>query len=170
MQFFTSQDINWWIWVVWIFCGLLWCFYQPFGLSFWRHPFTAEHPLQSNWWMLNIIKSDEETNLSTSWMAWVHYQQSFIFGVNYSFNDPKICQSMLSLLTWQCRSPDWRWWQANGPESFSKQRWARQRSADPELERRQNICKPLDLFSVCFQWTPVWCLMQTNKNVWISLH
>ncbi len=23
-------------------CGLLWCFYQ---LSFWRHPFTAEHPL-----------------------------------------------------------------------------------------------------------------------------
>ncbi len=26
-------------------CGLLWCFYQLFGLSFWRHPFTAEHPL-----------------------------------------------------------------------------------------------------------------------------
>ncbi len=23
-------------------CGLLWCFY---GLSFWRHPFTPEHPL-----------------------------------------------------------------------------------------------------------------------------
>ncbi len=22
--------------------GLLWCFYQLFGLSFWRHPFTAE--------------------------------------------------------------------------------------------------------------------------------
>ncbi len=25
--------------------GLLWCCYQLFGLSFWRHPFTAEHPL-----------------------------------------------------------------------------------------------------------------------------
>ncbi len=23
------------------YCGLLWCFYQLFGLSFWRHPFTA---------------------------------------------------------------------------------------------------------------------------------
>ncbi len=32
----------------WITCGLLWCFYQLFGLSFWRHPFTAEHPLLSN--------------------------------------------------------------------------------------------------------------------------
>ncbi len=30
-------------------CGLLWCFYQMFGLSFWRHPFTAEHPLLSKW-------------------------------------------------------------------------------------------------------------------------
>ncbi len=27
-------------------CGLLW-FYQLFGLSFWRHPFTAEDPLLS---------------------------------------------------------------------------------------------------------------------------
>ncbi len=32
-----------------ITCGLLWCFYQLFGLSFWRHPFTAEDPLLSKW-------------------------------------------------------------------------------------------------------------------------
>ncbi len=30
-------------------CGLLWCFYQLFGLSFWRHPFTSEYPLVSKW-------------------------------------------------------------------------------------------------------------------------
>ncbi len=30
-------------------CGLLWCFYQLFGFSFWRHPFTAEDPLVSKW-------------------------------------------------------------------------------------------------------------------------
>ncbi len=30
-------------------CGLLWCFYQLFGLSFWRHPFTAEDPLLRQW-------------------------------------------------------------------------------------------------------------------------
>ncbi len=35
--------------MVWITCGLLWCFYQLFGLSFWRHPFTAEHPLLRHW-------------------------------------------------------------------------------------------------------------------------
>ncbi len=45
MQLFTSQDIKCWTGVT---CGLLWCFYQ-FGLSFWRHPFTAEDPLVSKW-------------------------------------------------------------------------------------------------------------------------
>ncbi len=30
-------------------CGLLWCFYQLFGLSYWRHPFTAQDPLVSKW-------------------------------------------------------------------------------------------------------------------------
>ncbi len=45
----SSPDVNWWTGVVWITCGLLWCFYQLFGLSFWRHPFTAEHPLLRHW-------------------------------------------------------------------------------------------------------------------------
>ncbi len=49
MQIFTPQDVNWWTGVVWITWGLLWCFYQLFGLSFWRHPFTAEDPLVSKW-------------------------------------------------------------------------------------------------------------------------
>ncbi len=67
-QLFTSQDINWWTGVVWITCRLLWCFYQLFGLSFWRHPFTAEHPLVSKWYNTTSpqIYSDEKTNSSTS--------------------------------------------------------------------------------------------------------
>ena len=44
-QLLSSPDVNWWTGVLWITCGLLWCFYQLFGLSFWRHPFTAEDPL-----------------------------------------------------------------------------------------------------------------------------
>ncbi len=82
----ASQDINWWTGLVWIICGLLWCFYQLFGLSFWRHPFTAEDPLvnkRCNATFLQIC-SDEETNSSTSWMTWgrgwAHFQQMFIFG------------------------------------------------------------------------------------------
>ncbi len=38
-----------WTGVMWITCRLLWCFYQLFGLSSWRHPFTAEDPLVSKW-------------------------------------------------------------------------------------------------------------------------
>ncbi len=38
-------DINWWTGVVWIIV----MFHQMFGLSFWRHPFTAEHPLLRHW-------------------------------------------------------------------------------------------------------------------------
>ncbi len=65
-QLFTSQDVNWWTWR-----GFLWCFYQLFGLWFWRHPFTTEHPLVSKWWYItfNQICSDEE----------VHFQQIFLF-------------------------------------------------------------------------------------------
>ncbi len=63
---------------------LLWCFYQLFGLSFWRHPFTAEDPLVSKWCDAKFLQtcSDEETNSSTSWMPWrwVHFQQILIFG------------------------------------------------------------------------------------------
>ncbi len=83
-ELFTSQDVNWWTVVVWIICGLLWCFYQLFGLSFWRHPFTAEDLLLSKWCNAEFhqICSDEETNSSTSWMdwGWEYFQQFFIFG------------------------------------------------------------------------------------------
>ncbi len=58
VQLFASQDI------IWFACGLLWCFYQLFGLSFWRHPFTAEDPLVSKWCNAKFLQicSDEKTN------------------------------------------------------------------------------------------------------------
>ncbi len=42
--------------------GLLWCFYQLLGLSFWRHPFTAEDSLVSKWYNAKFLQicSDEE--------------------------------------------------------------------------------------------------------------
>ncbi len=49
-QLFTSQGVNWWT-------GLLQCFYQLFGLSFWRHPFTVEDPLVSKWCNAKSYKS-----------------------------------------------------------------------------------------------------------------
>ncbi len=55
-------------------CGLVvdYCDYQLFGLSFWRHPFTAQDPLMSKWCDTKCLQicSDEAPNSSTSWMAW----------------------------------------------------------------------------------------------------
>ncbi len=68
MQLFSSRDVNWWTGVVWITCGLLWCFYQLFGLSFWRHPFSAEHPLMSKWCNATFLQIWWRNN--ESWMAW----------------------------------------------------------------------------------------------------
>ncbi len=69
-QLFALQDVNWWTRVTLISCGLMWCFYQQFGFSFWRHPFTAE----DHWWESNDpflqICSNEETNSFKSWVAW----------------------------------------------------------------------------------------------------
>ncbi len=67
--------------MLWITCGLLWCFYQLFG-----HAFTAEWMRLSHWWanytMLNFSKSvaTKKTNSSTSWMAWgwVHFHRDGI--------------------------------------------------------------------------------------------
>ncbi len=70
MQLFTTQDVNlltdgleW--------CGLLWCFYQLFEISFWRHPFTAEDTLMSKWCNAKFLQmcSDAETNSSIYWMT-----------------------------------------------------------------------------------------------------
>ncbi len=65
-----------------ITCEILWCFYQLSGLSFWRYPFTAEHPLVSKWWNANFLLFHWKNKLiyCTSWMAWVNFQQIFIFG------------------------------------------------------------------------------------------
>ncbi len=87
MQLLSSQDVNWCTGVVWVACGLLWCFYQLFGL--WRHPFTTEDPLVSKWCNATFLQicSHEETKSSTSWMAWgwVNSQLFKIFWGNYSF-------------------------------------------------------------------------------------
>ncbi len=63
----------WWICFFWLlktltdgleWCGLLWCFYQLFGLSFWRHPFTAEDPLVSKCYIsLNLMKKQTHLHL-----------------------------------------------------------------------------------------------------------
>ncbi len=65
MQLFTSQDEEL------ESCGILWCFYQLFGLSFWRHPFTADDLLVSKWWNATFLQicSDKDFVL----FVWLSY-------------------------------------------------------------------------------------------------
>ncbi len=82
-QLFSSQDVKWWTGLVWITCGLLWCFYQLFGLSFWWHPFTAEDTLVIKWCNAEFLKicSNKDTKASRYWMAWGWVQQKWIMTV-----------------------------------------------------------------------------------------
>lgn len=81
---FVSQDINWWTGGMWITSGLLWCFYQLYGLPLQRHPLTAEDPLGEQlmqcliyqnlfWWRNKLIYIQMAS-------GWIHFQQFFIFG------------------------------------------------------------------------------------------
>ncbi len=77
---------------MWITCGLLCCFYQLFGLSFWRHPFPAGHPLVSTWCDGKFQSMMPEYEYVSS-MAWglVQCQQISIFWVNYFSKDGLSC-------------------------------------------------------------------------------
>ncbi len=60
-------------------CGLLWCFYQLFGLSFWRHPPIHWGSIGEQVMQFRIYPNlfQWRKNSSTSWMAffccWVNY-------------------------------------------------------------------------------------------------
>ncbi len=58
-------------WIVWYFC-------QPFGHSFWRHPFTTDDLLLSKWWNVTI---------SPNLFRWrnIYFQLISFFWINYSF-------------------------------------------------------------------------------------
>ncbi len=55
-QHFASQDVN------------NWCFYQLFGLSFWRHPFTCRAVLR-HWWK-DTVSSGSVRLCNTDWESW----------------------------------------------------------------------------------------------------
>jgi len=89
MQLFTPQEVNRGTGEVWINRGLLWCFHQLFGLSFWRHPFTAGHPLVSKWCNAKLLHicSHEETFIYIFNGLRVSKCLYFKFWVNYSFTN-----------------------------------------------------------------------------------
>ncbi len=71
-------------------CELLWCFYQLFGLSFWRHPFTEEDPLVSKWWNATFLQIWWRNKLFLKAEGdYISVNLNF-WEVNYSFNFTKM--------------------------------------------------------------------------------
>ncbi len=77
IQLFTSQYVNWWSGEV---CIIV-MFYQLFGLSFWRHPFTAEHPLLSKWRNPTFVQICSQ--LETKYLLDLMRVNTFSFWINY---------------------------------------------------------------------------------------
>ncbi len=72
-------------------------FNQPFGLSFWRHPFTTEHPLLSKWcnatflqiWWRNkliYIGWPEGEFISANLHFWVNYSFKWVYDISYYYS------------------------------------------------------------------------------------
>ncbi len=110
-QLLSSPDVNWWTGVVWITCGLLWCFYQLFGLSFWRHPFTAEHPLLRQWcndtfvqiwWRNKLLDGLRVSTLSVPFHFWVNCSLKFEALVNITNRSQEHSDSGLHLNRTEC--------------------------------------------------------------------
>ncbi len=75
----SKEQSNWnQVYYLWITV----MFYQLFGLSFWRHPFTAEHPLVSKWFKCYISPNliMKQTHLYLGWPegAYIFSKCSFL--------------------------------------------------------------------------------------------
>ncbi len=80
IQLLSSQDVNWWTGVVWIIVMFL----SVFGLSFWRHPFTAEDPLLRHWCDATFLQIWWRNKCIYIWdVLWVTF--SAIFFLNKQF-------------------------------------------------------------------------------------
>ncbi len=113
-QLLSSPDVNRWTGVVW-----------HTRLSFWRHPFTAEHPsvrpwcrdtFLQTWWRNKLILILEGLRVMTL-SANLHFQE------NYSFNDTANEQLFLGWNKWQCTCKLHIllhfWKNVGGPEMFT---------------------------------------------------
>ncbi len=99
-QLLSSPDVNWWTGVLWITCveynGVeLWCFYQLFGLSFWWHPFTAEHPLWSKWCNATFLQ------------IWWKYKLIILDGLRVRKCSVYLSKSLPSRNNWDIKAISW---------------------------------------------------------------
>ncbi len=79
-------------------CELLWCFYQLFGLLFWRHPFTADNPLVNKWFDDFAMERNTLLLLNGSMMK-LHPDRTWPLSMNASGHDCARTMRALALFT-----------------------------------------------------------------------
>ncbi len=76
-------------------CGLLWCYYQLFGLSFWRYPFTAEDALVRKRWNVNFskpVQMNKQTHLHLGWPEGEYiFSQFWMLGELFLYGEVWMC-------------------------------------------------------------------------------
>ncbi len=85
-----------------MWCGL-WCFYQPFALSFWRHPFTAEYLLVSKWSNSKLLQICYDEEINSSVIGWLQGEwANFHVSMNYFFKIGLNIPAALLYCNWVC--------------------------------------------------------------------
>ncbi len=92
------KTFNWWNGVVWISCGLLWCFYQLFWLSIWWHPFTAENPRLSKWCNAKLVRIISKDGFSL--MVWERVNVRHIFILRWTIPLRLIEAELMGSILW----------------------------------------------------------------------
>ncbi len=90
---------------MWITCALLWCFYEFFGLSFWRHPFTAENLLVRKWCNAKFtVPMKKKINEILDGLRMSTFSAILNFWVNYYFKF-SVSSTVLLLSQYLLREP-----------------------------------------------------------------
>ncbi len=127
----------------------LWCFYQLFRLSFWRHPFTAEDPLLSKWCNATFLQicSHEETHLHLEWPESIWSKYIFLGSVILLFCIKWFITSLFFSTT--CR------WSSVGSRALR---------LAPALFFAVQLCRRC-CCTAAVTWWGIWCVCPINSEM-----
>ncbi len=83
--------------MVWITCGLLWCFYQLFGHLFWWQKFNAEDPLMSKRIVILCHKKEKHRTCAPLMLWKIMGYQNMLYSWKGHQHFSKICRSTILL-------------------------------------------------------------------------
>ncbi len=146
---------------MWITYGFLWCFYQLFELSFWRHPFTAEDPLAVNF---------PKSLLVTKQIHLHQDEQIFTFGwaISLIHYIPRLLKLYNSFVWWM--GLDLNHYALIIPLHLSTPQIMLDHVTltSPSLKKTKNNCRQSCLILRCISFTPNLNLVAGRRYEWLK--